>query len=96
MTPCSPYEALTRRLRRLDPAVPTFTYTFGELHAELGQRLPMGAEIASAWEGPHCALAKAVAAANFRAALSSTERGWTVTFTRVPATPRAEELAGSS
>jgi hypothetical protein len=80
-TKSTPYTALTRYLRSLGQDVATRSYTFGELHAELGQRLPMGAEIASAWD-EGCALGKAVAAAGFSAKLTSTERGWVITFTR--------------
>jgi hypothetical protein len=82
MVGCTPYTALTRYLRSLDADVHTRSLTFGELHAALGQRLPMGAEIASAWQDENCALARAVAAAGFKADLQSTERGWVVTFTR--------------
>ena len=77
----TPYTALTRVLRGLEPDVETCSYTFGELHAAMGQRLPMGSEIASAWD-VRCALGKAVAAAGFIAQLQSTPRGWVVTFTR--------------
>ena len=75
------YAALTRYLRRLEPDVTSRAFTFGELHAALGQRLPMGAEIASAWD-EGCALGRAAAAAGFQAKLTSTDRGWIVTFTR--------------
>jgi len=77
----TPYGAITRYLRCLDPDVDACSFTFGELHAALGQRLPMGAEIASSWSGG-CALGKAVTAAGFSAELQSRERGWVVTFTR--------------
>jgi hypothetical protein len=77
----TPYITLTRYLRTIEPDVTSRSYTFGELHAALGQRLPMGAEIASAWDAG-CALGRAVAAAGFEAQLSSTPRGWIVTFTR--------------
>ncbi len=80
-TESTPYAALTRYLRTLEPDVTSRAYTFGELHAALGQRLPMGAEIASAWENG-CNLGKAVAAAGFNAQLTSSDRGWIVTFTR--------------
>ena len=79
---CTPYVALTRYLRSLGPDVTRRDFTFGELHAALGQRLPMGAEIASAWEDPTCSFGRAVAAAGFRATLRSGERGWVVTFMR--------------
>lgn len=82
MVAAMPYDALTRHLRSLAPDVSTRTYTFGELHAALGHRLPMGAEIASAWEGKHSALGRAVAAAGFTAELTCIDRGWAVTFTR--------------
>lgn len=82
MVSTSPYDALTRHLRGLQHEVTSRAYTFGELHAALGHRLPMGAEIASAWQGPHCALGRAVGAAGFTAELICTERGWVVTFTR--------------
>jgi hypothetical protein len=82
MVACTPYAALTRFLRSLGPDVASCSLTFGELHAKLGQRLPMGAEIASAWEGAHSALGRAVAAAGFGARLQSTERGWLITFNR--------------
>jgi len=77
----TPYAALTRHLRGLGQDVTTRSYTFGELHAALGQRLPMGAEIASAWD-EDCTLGKAAAIAGFSAKLTSTDRGWVVTFTR--------------
>jgi hypothetical protein len=80
-TDSMPYTALTRFLRSLEPDVASRALTFGELHAAMGQRLPMGAEIASAWE-ENCTLGRAVAAAGFSAKLSSTDRGWVVTFTR--------------
>ncbi|MGH2584613.1 MAG: hypothetical protein ACRDJE_06835 [Dehalococcoidia bacterium] len=73
--------ALTRFLRNLEPDVSTCAFTFGELHAAIGQRLPMGAEIASTWE-ERCSLGRAAAAAGFGARLTSTDRGWLVTFTR--------------
>jgi hypothetical protein len=76
-----PYAALTRFLRSLGPDVSSCAFTFGELHAAMGQRLPMGAEIASAWDET-CTLGRAVAVAGFSAKLSSTDRGWVVTFTR--------------
>ena len=90
MVACSPYAALTRHLRNLDPDVVTCSYTFGELHAALGCRLPMGSEIASAWEGADCALGRAVLNAGFSARLQSTDRGWVVTFSR-----RREPAGGS-
>jgi hypothetical protein len=77
----TPYAALTRYLRSLGPDVTSRSYTFGELHAALGQRLPMGAEIASAWD-EGCTLGKAASVAGFSAKLTSTDRGWLVTFTR--------------
>jgi hypothetical protein len=77
----TPYAALTRYLRSLEPDVASRSYTFGELHAALGQRLPMGAEIASSWD-EGCALGKAAAIAGFSAKLTSSDRGWQVTFTR--------------
>ena len=80
-TESTPFTALTRHLRSLEPDVTSRAYTFGELHAALGQRLPMGAENASAWQNG-CALGRAVAAAGFGAELTSTDRGWVVTFTR--------------
>lgn len=76
------YDAITRHLRGLGPEVQSCSYTFGELHKALGMRLPMGAEIASSWNGAHAALGRAVAAAGFRAELVSTDKGWVVTFTR--------------
>lgn len=82
MVGSTPYDALTRYLRGLERDVTSRAYTFGELHAALGQRLPMGAEIASAWQGSHGALGRAVAAAGFTADLNCTERGWIVTFSR--------------
>ena len=87
MVGCTPYTALTRFLRTLGPETTACTYTFGELHAALGQRLPMGAEIASSWEDPACSFGRAVEAAGFQAKLQSTERGWTVTFTRRAGVP---------
>lgn len=81
MTDSTPYAALTRFLRTIEPDVASRALTFGELHAAMGQRLPMGAEIASAWENG-CALGRAAAAAGFSARLTSTDRGWVVTFTR--------------
>jgi hypothetical protein len=89
MGDCTPYTALTRFLRGLDPDVPQHRLTFGELHAAIGQRLPMGAEIASAWDGPECSLGKAVRAGGFTARLESGERGWIVVFTRKPSAVRA-------
>jgi hypothetical protein len=80
-TDSTPYTALTRFLRSLEPDVASRALTFGELHASMGQRLPMGAEIASAW-GEECALGRAAAIAGFSAQLSSTDRGWVVTFRR--------------
>ncbi|MGH2600969.1 MAG: hypothetical protein ACRDJ9_16480, partial [Dehalococcoidia bacterium] len=53
----------------------------GERRDAVGQRLPMGAEIASTWE-ERCSLGRAAAAAGFGARLTSTDRGWLVTFTR--------------
>jgi hypothetical protein len=88
-----PYAALTRFLRSLEPDVESRAYSFGELHAAMGQRLPMGAEIASAWED-NCTLGRAVAAAGFSAKLSSTDRGWVVTFTR-KAAPVGSRLSAS-
>jgi len=82
----TPYAALTRFLRSLESDVSARAFTFGELHAAIGQRLPMGAEIATSW-GEGCTLGRAAAAAGFAAELSSTERGWTVTFTRKAAPP---------
>ena len=84
---CTPHAALTRYLRSLEPDVSSCEFTFGELHAVLGQRLPMGAEIASAWEDPDCSYARAVSAAGFTARLRSKERGWVVTFTRTADVP---------
>ena len=81
MSDCTPYAALTRYLRSLEPDVTTCAYTLGELHAAICHRLPMGAESASAWQGA-CNLGRAVAAAGFTADLRSTDRGWVVTFTR--------------
>ncbi len=80
-TESTPYTALTRYLRSIERDIATRSFTFGELHAALGQRLPMGAEIASAWDDS-CALGRAAAAAGFAAKLASTERGWVITFTR--------------
>jgi hypothetical protein len=80
-TESTPYAALTRYLRTIEPDVASRALTFGELHAAIGQRLPMGAEIASAW-GDGCALGRAAAIAGFSAQLSSTDRGWVVTFNR--------------
>lgn len=85
MVDCSPYTALTRHLRGLGVDEESRTYTFGELHAALGVRLPMGAEVASSWDSSHGKLGRAVAAAGFRADLHSNGRGWEVTFTRAPA-----------
>ena len=80
-TDSTPYTALTRYLRTIEPEVASRALTFGELHAAIGQRLPMGAEIASAWDAG-CALGRAAAIAGFAAQLTSTDRGWVVTFTR--------------
>jgi hypothetical protein len=88
-----PYTALTRYLRSLDVDVTSRAFTFGELHAAMGQRLPMGAEIASAWD-ESCTLGRAVAAAGFSAKLSSTDRGWVVTFAR-KAAPVCGRLSAS-
>lgn len=93
MVGCTPYTALTRFLRSLDPDVQTRSFTFGELHAALGQRLPMGSEIASAWEDRYCSLGRAVAAAGFKATLQSTDRGWVVTFTRKTPTTASDRVA---
>lgn len=84
MVDCSPYTALTRYLRGLGTDEQRRTYTFGELNAALGVRLPMGAEVASSWDSTHGKLGRATAAAGFRADLHANGRGWEVTFTRTP------------
>ena len=94
MVDCSPYTALTRHLRGLGPDEQTRTYTFGELHAALGVRLPMGAEVACSWDSVHGALGRAVAAAGFRADLCANGRGWEITFRRAAPGSNAPATGG--